>query len=115
MFILRGNATSSAESELNFSLTSAIYFCIIGSLSLISGYCYTAGPYPLAYNGLGDIFVFIIFGLIAVPGTYYLQSNELFNFSSILVGASIGFLAVAVLCVNNIRDCLLYTSDAADE
>lgn len=77
---------------------------IIGSLSLISGYCYTAGPYPLAYNGLGDIFVFIFFGLIAVPGTYYLQSNELFNFSSILVGASIGCLAVAVLCVNNIRD-----------
>ena len=77
---------------------------IIGLLSLISGYCYTAGPYPLAYNGLGDIFVFIFFGLIAVPGTYYLQSNELFNINSILVGASIGFLAVAVLCVNNIRD-----------
>ena len=77
---------------------------IIGLLSLISGYCYTAGPYPLAYNGLGDIFVFIFFGLIAVPGTYYLQSNELFDINSILVGASIGFLAVAVLCVNNIRD-----------
>jgi len=77
---------------------------IIGLLSLISGYCYTAGPYPLAYNGFGDIFVFIFFGLIAVPGTYYLQSNELFDLNSILVGASIGFLAVAVLCVNNIRD-----------
>ena len=77
---------------------------IIGSLSLISGYCYTAGPYPLAYNGLGDIFVFIFFGLIAVPGTYYLQSNILFDINSILIGSSIGFLAVAVLCVNNIRD-----------
>ncbi len=77
---------------------------VIGLLSLISGYCYTAGPYPLAYNGLGDIFVFIFFGLIAVPGTYYLQSNILFDINSILIGSSIGFLAVAVLCVNNIRD-----------
>ncbi len=77
---------------------------IIGLLSLISGYCYTAGPYPLAYNGLGDIFVFIFFGLIAVPGTYYLQSNILFDINSVLIGSSIGFLAVAVLCVNNIRD-----------
>ena len=77
---------------------------VIGLLSLISGYCYTAGPYPLAYNGLGDIFVFIFFGLIAVPGTYYLQTNILFDINSILIGSSIGFLAVAVLCVNNIRD-----------
>ena len=77
---------------------------IIGLLSLISGYCYTAGPYPLAYNGFGDIFVFIFFGLIATPGTYYLQSNILFDINSILIGSSVGFLAVAVLCVNNIRD-----------
>jgi len=77
---------------------------VIGLLSLISGYCYTAGPYPLAYNGLGDIFVFIFFGLIAVPGTYYLQTNILFNINSIVIGSSVGFLAVAVLCVNNIRD-----------
>ena len=77
---------------------------IIGLLSLISGYCYTAGPYPLAYKGLGDIFVFIFFGLVAVPGTYYLQSNILFDINSILIGSSIGFMAVAILCVNNIRD-----------
>jgi 1,4-dihydroxy-2-naphthoate octaprenyltransferase len=87
-----------------FSICRCFPIISIGLLSLISGYCYTAGPYPLAYNGLGDIFVFIFFGLIAVPGTYYLQSNELFDINSILVGASIGFLAVAVLCVNNIRD-----------
>ena len=77
---------------------------IIGILSLISGYCYTAGPYPLAYNGLGDIFVFIFFGIIAVPGTYYLQSGFLFDFDALLIGSSIGFIAVAILCVNNIRD-----------
>ena len=77
---------------------------IIGTLSLLCGYCYTAGPYPLGYNGLGDIFVFIFFGLIAVPGTYYLQSGILFDIDSIIIGSSVGFIAVAILCVNNIRD-----------
>ena len=77
---------------------------LIGSFAIISGYCYTAGPYPLGYNGLGDIFVFIFFGLIAVPGTYYLQSGILFSKESILIGSTIGFIAVAILCVNNIRD-----------
>ena len=76
---------------------------LIGSFALISGYCYTGGPYPLGYNGLGDIFVFIFYGLIAVPGTYYLQSGTL-DIDSIIVGSSIGFIAVAILCVNNIRD-----------
>ena len=77
---------------------------IIGSLALLSGYCYTGGPYPLGYKGLGDIFVFLFFGLFAVPGTYYLQTNILFDFNSILIGSSIGCIAVAILCVNNIRD-----------
>ena len=77
---------------------------LIGSFALISGYCYTAGPYPLGYNGFGDLFVFIFFGLIATPGTYYLQTNILFDINAILIGSAIGFLAVAILCVNNIRD-----------
>tara|TARA_B100001123_G_C15288944_1_gene1016723 strand:+ start:811 stop:1695 length:885 start_codon:yes stop_codon:yes gene_type:complete len=77
---------------------------LIGSFAIISGYCYTAGPYPLGYNGFGDLFVFIFFGLIAVPGTYYLQSNILFDFDSIIIGSSMGCIAVAILCVNNIRD-----------
>jgi len=80
-----------------------ISILLIGSFALISGYCYTGGPYPLGYNGLGDIFVFIFYGLIAVPGTYYLQSGTL-DIDSIIVGSSIGFIAVAILCVNNIRD-----------
>ena len=48
--------------------------------------------------------MFIFFGLVAVPGTYYLQSNILFDINSILIGSSIGFMAVAILCINNIRD-----------
>lgn len=84
-------------------LIGGIPILLIGSFALISGYCYTGGPYPLGYNGLGDIFVFIFYGLIAVPGTYYLQSGTL-DLDSIIVGSSIGFIAVAILCVNNIRD-----------
>ena len=85
-------------------LIGGIPILLIGSFALMSGYCYTAGPYPLGYHGLGDIFVFIFFGLIAVPGTYYLQSGVLFDIDSIIIGSSIGFISVAILCVNNIRD-----------
>ena len=60
---------------------------VIGSLAIISAYCYTAGPYPLGYNGLGDIFVFIFFGLIAVPGTFYLQSGIILDIDSIIIGS----------------------------
>ena len=80
---------------------------IIGSFALISSFCYTAGPLPLAYIGLGDIFVFIFFGIIAVPGTYYLQGGELWNLSSLMIGIPIGFLGVSILMVNNIRDVSL--------
>jgi 1,4-dihydroxy-2-naphthoate polyprenyltransferase len=49
---------------------------IIGLISLAMGYCYTGGPYPLAYRGLGDLFVLIFFGLVAVCGTYYLHAGS---------------------------------------
>lgn len=76
---------------------------IIGILSLIAGYAYTAGPYPLAYNGLGDIFVFIFFGFVGTIGTYYIQTLEITPFvfwASIPVGA----LITNILVVNNYRD-----------
>lgn len=76
---------------------------IIGILSFIAGYAYTAGPYPLAYNGLGDIFVFIFFGFVGTIGTYYIQTLEITPFvfwSSIPVGA----LITNILVVNNYRD-----------
>ena len=53
----------------------------IGLLSIAAGILYTGGPYPLGYHGWGDIFVFIFFGLIAVPGTYYLQIGVISNLS----------------------------------
>ncbi|MBU0473648.1 MAG: 1,4-dihydroxy-2-naphthoate polyprenyltransferase [Bacteroidetes bacterium] len=76
---------------------------LIGILSIISGYAYTAGPYPLAYNGLGDIFVFTFFGLVATVGTYYVQALQ-FSLFALLTSIPIGFLITNILVVNNYRD-----------
>tara|TARA_Y100001970_G_scaffold293862_1_gene444022 strand:- start:1383 stop:2246 length:864 start_codon:yes stop_codon:yes gene_type:complete len=76
---------------------------IIGLASIFSGIAYTAGPYPLGYNGFGDLFVFIFFGLIAVPGTYYLYTGEI-NSLSLHMGIIMGMLSTAILVINNLRD-----------
>lgn len=76
---------------------------IIGILSVISGILYTAGPRPLGYIGLGDLFVLIFFGPVAVGGTYYVQSFEI-NLAVILAGFAPGLISVAILVVNNLRD-----------
>ena len=76
---------------------------LIGIISIISGYAYTGGPYPLGYNGLGDIFVFIFFGPIAVCGTFFLQLGYV-SIESIISGIVMGCLSVTLLCINNIRD-----------
>ena len=75
----------------------------IGLLSIFFGITYTGGPYPLAYNGLGDVFVFIFFGLVAVSGTYYLYTGN-FTYNSIILGSAIGCLSTSILIVNNLRD-----------
>jgi len=76
---------------------------VIGVLSIISGILYTAGPYPLGYVGLGDIFVLIFFGPVAVGGTYYVQTLSL-EPAVLLAGLGPGFFSVAILAVNNLRD-----------
>lgn len=76
---------------------------LIGILSIISGIAYTGGPYPLGYNGLGDIFVFIFFGPIAVCGTYYVQALSL-HWMVAIASIPIGLLATGILVVNNLRD-----------
>ena len=77
---------------------------IIGLLSIASGIAYTGGPYPLGYNGLGDLFVFLFFGFVAVCGTVFVQAGSV---PALAVWASIpvGAIATAVLVVNNVRDC----------
>ncbi len=75
----------------------------IGIASILSAMAYTGGPYPLGYHGLGDLFVFIFFGLVAVCGTYYVQAHSLSPVAW-LASLPVGFLAVAILVVNNLRD-----------
>lgn len=76
---------------------------IIGITAILSALAYTGGPYPLGYNGLGDVFVFVYFGLAAVAGTHYVQTGSL---SPLAVWAAIppGLLIVGILVVNNLRD-----------
>lgn len=76
---------------------------LIGMASICAGIAYTAGPFPLAYNGLGDIFVFLFFGFVGTVGTYYVQAHEISAFvywASVPVGA----LITNILVVNNFRD-----------
>ena len=84
----------------------------IGLVSIICGILYTAGPVPLAYNGLADIFVLVFFGPVAVGGTYYLQANSI-NPSVIIAGLAPGLFSVAILTVNNFRD--IETDKAANK
>ena len=75
----------------------------IGLLSMFFAWAYTGGPYPIAYSGLGDLFVFIFFGLIAVGGTYYVQAGEV-TFPVLTAAVAPGIFSVNILLVNNIRD-----------
>jgi 1,4-dihydroxy-2-naphthoate octaprenyltransferase len=90
---------------------------VIGLLSIASGIAYTGGPYPLGYHGLGDVFVFVFFGVVAVVGTYYVQAAATLagtfplgipqgTVTTAAVGASLPVAALAtnILVVNNLRD-----------
>lgn len=76
---------------------------IVGLVSILCGVLYTGGPYPLGYLGLGDLFVLIFFGPVAVAGTYYVQAQS-FDSLSAIAGLAPGFFSVAILTVNNLRD-----------
>jgi 1,4-dihydroxy-2-naphthoate polyprenyltransferase len=76
---------------------------IIGLVSVLMGYAYTSGPYPLAYKGLGDLFVILFFGLVAVGGMYYLLTGQ-YDISVFILGLQIGFLSTILIAINNLRD-----------
>jgi len=76
---------------------------LIGVISTLAAYGYMGGPQPIAYTPLGELTVFVFFGLVAVCGTYYLQAGEI-SVAAWIVGAAIGSHAAAVLLVNNYRD-----------
>lgn len=75
----------------------------LGIASLVFGVLYTGGPFPLGYNGLGDLFVFIFFGIVAVMGTYYVNALE-WSTTSFFASLAVGALSVNILVVNNLRD-----------
>ncbi|MEO7197604.1 MAG: 1,4-dihydroxy-2-naphthoate polyprenyltransferase [Solirubrobacterales bacterium] len=75
----------------------------IGVASIIAGVLYTGGPRPYGYEGLGEVFVFIFFGLVAVNGSYYVQLETL-DLLPLLLSLPVGLLSAAILVVNNVRD-----------
>ncbi|MFN8162246.1 MAG: 1,4-dihydroxy-2-naphthoate polyprenyltransferase [Solirubrobacterales bacterium] len=82
---------------------AGVVILLIGAVSIGAGVLYTGGPRPYGYAGLGEVFVFLFFGLVAVNGSYYVQVEQL---DALPLGLSIavGFLATAILVVNNVRD-----------
>ncbi len=82
---------------------------LFGLLSIALAVGYSAGPYPLSYHGLGDVFVFVFFGLVAAVGTYYVQAGVA-SPGALWIGVGMGAFSTAILVVNNLRDRL---TDAA--
>ena len=76
---------------------------VIGLASVASGIAYTGGPFPFGYYGLGELFVFLFFGLAAVCGTYFVQVHTLTP-AAVVAAAGVGALVTAILVVNNYRD-----------
>ena len=78
-------------------------YVVLGILAIVSAIAYTGGPFPLGYNGLGDIFVFLFFGLVAVVGTAHLCVSHI-PIIAWPAASAMGLLAVNLLVVNNVRD-----------
>jgi 1,4-dihydroxy-2-naphthoate polyprenyltransferase len=75
----------------------------IGAASILAGILYTGGPRPYGYEGLGEVFVFLFFGIVAVAGSYYVQQEKL-EWEAFALAVPVGLLAAAILVVNNVRD-----------
>lgn len=76
---------------------------LVGGISIVAGVLYTGGPRPYGYEGLGELFVFLFFGIVAVAGSYFVQTETLV-WEAFALAVPVGLLAAAVLVVNNVRD-----------
>lgn len=83
--------------------SGGILILLIGILSIVTGIAYTAGPFPLAYKGLGDVASFVFFGIVGTVGTYYLQTHEI-SIVALITSLPVGALITNILVVNNYRD-----------
>lgn len=88
---------------LYLALVGGLPVVIIGAASVLAALAYSGGPYPLASNGLGELLVFIFFGLVAVGGTYFIQAGQL-TWVVMLAAVPPGLLISAIMVVNNLRD-----------
>jgi len=84
-------------------IKGGVVLICLGLLSMFLAYGYTGGPFPLAYLGLGELFVFVFFGLVATCGSYYIYSGSV-SLNSILLGSQIGLLSSVLIGINNYRD-----------
>jgi 1,4-dihydroxy-2-naphthoate octaprenyltransferase len=76
---------------------------LVGAASILAGVLYTGGPRPYGYEGLGEVFVFLFFGIVAVAGSYFVQVKHL-NWEAFALAVPVGVIASAILVVNNVRD-----------
>ena len=77
---------------------------VIGAASILAGVLYTGGPRPYGYEGLGEVFVFLFFGVVAVTGSYYVAGRASCTWEALALAVPVGLLAAAILVVNNVRD-----------
>lgn len=92
-----------AVAGLGLAITTSWWLIAVGAISIAAAWGYTGGKSPYGYMGLGELFVFIFFGLVATVGTFYVQVDEI-TAQSVLAGTIVGSLACAILVINNIRD-----------
>jgi 1,4-dihydroxy-2-naphthoate polyprenyltransferase len=92
-----------AIAGLALAINSSWWLIAVGALSIAAAWGYTGGKNPYGYMGLGELFVFIFFGLVATIGSFYVQTDRITG-ESVLAGVIVGFLACAILVINNIRD-----------
>src|SRR5256714_4967124 len=92
-----------AVAGLVLSVVTDPRLLLVGVACLLAGWLYTGGPRPYGYLGLGEVFVFVFFGLVATIGTVYVETGRI-TALSVLMGCGVGFLATAVLVLNNLRD-----------
>ncbi len=84
-------------------IKGGILFVILGILSVLLAYGYTGGPFPLAYLGLGELFVFLFFGLVATIGSYYLLNSSI-SLTIIIQACVVGIMSTLLIAINNFRD-----------
>jgi 1,4-dihydroxy-2-naphthoate octaprenyltransferase len=92
-----------AAGGLALAAAAGWWLLLVGVACIAAGWLYTGGPHPYGYLGLGELFVFVFFGLVATAGTTYVQLERVTGLA-LSAGSAVGLLAVALLVVNNLRD-----------